>query len=170
MVSEPKQFGKPTHWEVRPDSITEGWTQGRAVPHANFYIGSADKYWGRVLDAARQAYGDPNIHYSTDNIGDGRHLVFGDGTRLPRDGTIVYHDAATKQNWAQNDDGTVSLVDPDAQPGSPIMPAGYRKIGDRYAPVKAALDGPAPDVGSRRRKTRRPWSLLIRRTWMWAEA
>ena len=134
-MSGPKQFGEPTHWEVRPDSVTEGWTQGWAAPHANFYIGSADKYWGRVLDEARKAYGDPNIRYSTDNVDQDRYLVFGDGSRLPADGTVVYHDAATGQNYRQNDDGTVC---PPGSDSTPITPSAYRKAADgSYAPLDA---------------------------------
>ena len=79
----------------------------------------------------------PNIHFNTDDVNQDRHLVFGDGTKLPENGMVVYHDAGTKQNWAQNDDGTVSPVGPDGNLGAPIAPTGYRKIGDRYAPVDA---------------------------------
>jgi Domain of unknown function (DUF4226) len=135
-VSGSKQFGEPTHWEVRPESITEGWTQGWAAPHANFYIGSADKYWGRVLDEAREAYGDPNIHYNTDNIDQDRCLVFGDGTRLPTDGAVVYHDSSTRQNFLQNTDGTVRPIGSDGRVGAPITPVAYRKAADgSYAPL-----------------------------------
>jgi hypothetical protein len=134
-VSGPKQFGEPTHWEVRPDSVTQGWTQGWAAPHANFYIGSADKYWGRVLDEARKAYGDPNIRYSTDDVHQDRYLVFGDGSRLPADGTVVYHNAATGQNYRQNGDGTVC---PPGNDSTPITPSAYRKAADgSYAPLDA---------------------------------
>ena len=135
-MSGPKQFGEPTHWDVRPDSIGEGWTQGWAAPHANFYIGSADKYWGRVLDEARQAYGDLNIHYNTDNIDQDRYLVFGDGARLPADGTVVYHDSSTGQNFLQNTDGSVCPIGNDGRAGAPITPVAYRRSADgSYAPV-----------------------------------
>jgi hypothetical protein len=135
-VSGPKQFGEPTHWDVRPESITEGWTQGWAAPHANFYIGSADRYWGRVLDEAREAYGDPNIHYNTDNIDQDRCLVFGDGTRLPADGAVLYHDSSNGQNFRQNSDGTVCPIDGDGRAGAPITPVAYRKGADgSYAPL-----------------------------------
>jgi hypothetical protein len=134
-VSGPKQFGEPTHWDVRPESITEGWTQGWAAPHANFYIGSADRYWGRVLDEAREAYGDPNIHYNTDNIDQDRCLVFGDGVRLPADGAVVYHDS-TGQSFRQNSDGTVCPIGRDGRAGAPITPVAYRKAADgSYAPL-----------------------------------
>jgi Domain of unknown function (DUF4226) len=116
--------------------MTEGWTQGWAAPHANFYIGSADKYWGRVLDEARQAYGDPDIHYNTDNIDQDRYLVFGDGARLPADGTVIYHDSPTGQNYLQNTDGTVCPIGNDGRAGAPITPAAYRRSADgSYAPV-----------------------------------
>jgi hypothetical protein len=135
-VSGPRQFDEPTHWEVRPESITEGWTQGWAAPHANFYIGSADNYWGRVLDEAREAYGDPNIHYNTDNIDQDRCLVFGDGTRLPADGAVVYHDSSTGKNFRQNSDGTVCPIGKDGVTGTPITPVAYRKSADgSYTPL-----------------------------------
>ena len=145
-----KHFGGVTHWGVwTPQTGTEGWSQpGWALPSdPTRYISKHDPYWVRVLDQARQAYGDPNMHYSTDNVADGRRLVFGDGTSAPPDGTIVYHDAATKQSWAQNDDGTVSLVGSDGYPGVPVVPAGYRKIGDRYAPVNDRGVQVGPQLG-----------------------
>ena len=92
-------------------------------------------------------YGDPNIHFNTDDVNQDRHLVFGDGTKLPENGMVVYHDAGTKQNWAQNDDGTVSPVGPDGNLGAPIAPTGYRKIGDRYAPVDARGQQIGPQLG-----------------------
>ena len=145
-----KHFGDNTSWGVwNRQGGSEGWSEpGWAMPsdHAR-YISKHDPYWGRVLDHARQTYGDPSIHYSTDNVGDERHLVFGDGTRLPDNGMIVYHDGASKQNWAQNDDGTVSLVDPDGRQGPSIPPAGYRKLGDHYAPVNATGQQIGPQLG-----------------------
>jgi hypothetical protein len=149
-VSGSKRFGDVTHWDVwNPNTGTEGWSQpGWALPSdPTRYISKNDAYWNRVLDDARQAYGDPSIHYSSDSIGDGRRLVFGDGTHLPADGMIVYHDAASGQNWAQNDDGTMSLLGADGQPGPPITAAGYRKIGDRYAPVNDSGQQIAPQLG-----------------------
>ena len=145
-----RQFGDVTHWDVWDRGTgVEGWSQpGWAVPSdPSRYISKHDPYWARVLQDARQAYGDPNIHYSTDNIGDGRRLVFGDGTSLPPDATIVYHDAASKRDWAQNDDGTVSLVGADGHPGAPVAPAGFRKIGDRYAPVDDRGEQVGPQLG-----------------------
>lgn len=145
-----KHFGDNTSWGVWDrKGGNEGWSEpGWAMPsdHSR-YIGRDDPYWGRVLDHARQAYGDPNIHYSTDNAGNERHLVFGDGTRLPDNGTIVYHDSGTNQTWAQNDDGTVSLLDSDGQQGPPTAPAGYRKVGDHYAPVNANGQQIGPQLG-----------------------
>ena len=144
-MSEPKQFGEPTHWEVRPRSMAEGWTQGWVPPNANFYIGSADKYWGRVLDEAREAYGDPDIHYNTDNIDQDRCLVFGDGARVPVDGAVVYHDASSGQNFRQNSDGTVCPIGSDGRTGAPITPAAYRKAADgAYAPLDTRGQQVAP--------------------------
>jgi hypothetical protein len=144
-MSGSKRFGDLTHWDVwNPKTGTEGWSQpGWALPSdPTRYISKNDAYWNHILDGAREAYGDPNIHYSTDSTGEGRRLVFGDGTNLPADGTIVYHDAATKQNWAQNDDGTMSLLGADGQ----YAPAPSRD-GDG---LKPAL--PAPGRGYRSQK------------------
>ncbi|WP_406813447.1 DUF4226 domain-containing protein [Mycobacterium sp. M23085] len=145
-----KHFGDNTSWGVwNRQGGGEGWSEpGWAMPsdHSR-YISKHDRYWDRVLDHARQAYGGPSIHYSTDNVGDERHLVFGDGTRLPGDDTIVYHDAGSGQNWAQNDDGTVSLVDPDGKQGPALAPAGYHKVNDHYAPVNANGQQIGPQLG-----------------------
>jgi hypothetical protein len=149
-VSKPKHFGDVTHWEAwDPRTGVLGWSEpGWASPsdHSR-YISGGDPYWNRVLDAARQTYGDPDIHYDTAHAADARHLVFGDGTRLPDDGMVVYHDAATKHDWAQNEDGTVSPVE-DGRPGAPITPSGYRKIGaEHYAPVNDRGQQIAPQLG-----------------------
>jgi Domain of unknown function (DUF4226) len=149
-MSGPKRFGDVTHWDVwNPKTGTEGWSQpGWALPaDPTRYISRNDAYWNRILDDARQAYGDPTIRYSSDSTGEGRRLVFGDGTDLPADGTIVYHDAATGRNWSQNDDGTMSLLGADGRPGTPVTAAGYRKIGDHYAPVNDSGQQIAPQLG-----------------------
>ncbi len=122
---------------------SDGWSSpGWVMPsdHSR-YIGRYDNaYWDRVLSDARKNYGDPNIRYNTDDPFHERYLVFGDGTRLPGDGTVVYHDAHTKQNFIQNDDGTVQLAGPDgrAVPGAPEAPAAYRRGPDgQVAPINA---------------------------------
>jgi len=136
MVSGPKTFGDPTHWGVRPESMPDGWTRGWVPPNADFYIDKADKYWGRVLDEARQAYGDPNIHYNTNQVDQERYLVFGDGTRLPEDGTVVYHDCSNGRTFRQNSDGTVCPIGDDGRAGAPLSPAAYRRAANgSYAPV-----------------------------------
>ena len=128
------------HPERKPE---DGWNKpGWEMPsNHGRYIGSQDhQYWDRVLDDARKSYGDPNIRYNTDDPFKERYLVFGDGTRLPSDGTVVYHDAHTKQNFIQNDDGTVQLAGPDgrAVPGTPEAPAAYRRGPDgQVAPINA---------------------------------
>ncbi len=152
-MTETKNFGDVSWAEYAPRPGA-GW---RMPSDPSRYISVDDPYWGRVLDSARKAYGDPNIHFDTgqpssryDSIGDvaqPRHLVFGDGTRLPADGTVVYHDAVTKHDWAQNKDGTASLMGPDGHPGPPVAPAGYRKIGDQYAPVNVNGQQIAPQLG-----------------------
>jgi hypothetical protein len=145
-----KHFGDPTHWGVWDrHGGSEGWSEpGWALPaDPSRYISRNDPYWDRVLQQARRAYGDPDIHYSTDSTGEDRQLVFGDGTRLPQDGAIVYHDSVSRQNWAQNDDGTMSLVGADGTPGPALGPAGYRRIGDQYAPVNDRGQQIAPQLG-----------------------
>ena len=128
---------------------SEGWTEpGWALPQdPTHYISRHDPYWDQVLDRARHTYGDPNIHYDTDIPGSDRHLVFGDGTKLPEDGKVVYHNSGTKQDWAQNDDGTTSLIGPDGKPGPPMPPAGYRKQDDQYAPINDHGQQVAPLLG-----------------------
>jgi Domain of unknown function (DUF4226) len=134
----PKHFDQLTHWnswdEARNRGI-EGWSEpGWALPNDNTrYISRDDQYWNRVLDDARATYGDRNIHFNTDNHSEDRYLVFGDNTRLPADGTVIYHNPATHQNWIQNDDGTVSL-EGSTQP--PMAPVGYRPAdGGTFAPI-----------------------------------
>jgi hypothetical protein len=145
-----RQFDNQTHWGTwDPSEGTEGWSQpGWALPSdPSRYISKHDPYWGQVLDKARHTYGDPNIHYDTDSEGQDRHLVFGDGAKLPDDGKVVYHNSDTKQDWAQNDDGTTSLIGPDGKPGPAIPPAGYRKLDDQYAPINANGQQVAPLLG-----------------------
>jgi hypothetical protein len=147
-VSGPQYFGDLTHWDkTHADPNSNEPAGGWYPPGQNYFIRDTDPCWNRVLDQARQAYGDPNIHYNTDSDWEDRHLVFGDGTNLPEDGMVVYHDSGTKQNWAQNGDGTASLVGADGKPGPPITPTGYRKIGDRYAPVDSHGQQIAPQLG-----------------------
>lgn len=127
----PKHFGHPTNWGKDTSGATLGG--GWYPPGSKDYIGPADPMWGNLLDQARKQYGDPGIRFDTGNTWEDRHLVFSDGTPLPQDGSIVYRDG--DKTWAQNDDGTASLVGPDGKPGPPVAPSGYRKIDDQYAPV-----------------------------------
>ncbi|WP_431240913.1 DUF4226 domain-containing protein (plasmid) [Mycolicibacterium aichiense] len=130
-----KHFGD-VQWDSGHEMI--GWNPGRGwrMPSdRGSYITVDDPYWGHVLDNARKTYGDPKIHFDTDDQAKARHLVFGDGSALPADGSVVYHDGPHKQNWAQNDDGTVALIGPDGTAGPAFLPPGYRRFGDRYAPV-----------------------------------
>lgn len=143
-----KHFGDHTHWDKSGADGNHGEAAGGwCRPGDDHFISPKDPCWNRVLDQARTAYGDPGIHYDTDNPWQDRHLVFGDGTRLPSDGALVYHDAATKRTWAQNEDGSVSLVGSDGRPGAPLAPVGYRRVGDRYAPVDDRGDQIGPQLG-----------------------
>ena len=144
-----KHFGD-VHWDSYTPRPGAGW---RMPSDPGRYISADDPYWGRILDGARAAYGDPHIRFDTDRVVDAagraqpRQLVFGDGTALPADGTVVYHDAVGKQTWVQNDDGTASLVQLDGSLSPPASPVGYRKVGDRYAPLNAAGQQIAPQLG-----------------------
>lgn len=123
-----------------------GWT----VPGDGHYIGDADKYWGWILQKARAQYGDPGIRFNTNDTYQPRYLVFGDGTRVPADRTLVYHDPTSKKNWIQNDDGSVTPADSDFKPvAAPVIPAGYRRTPDgTYAPVDAQGNQISALVGS----------------------
>ena len=124
-------------WNPGEDNGVRGFSdQGWALPQdPSRYISFSDPYWGSVRDHARAVYGDPNIHYDTDDLTKPRHLVFGDGTRLPEDGRVVYHNTDSKQDWAQNKDGTASLVNPDGSLAPPTKPTSYRQQGSQYAPL-----------------------------------
>ncbi len=122
-----------------------GWT----VPGDGNYIEDADKYWGWILGKARDQYGDPGIRFNTDDTYQQRYLVFGDGTRVPVDRTLVYHDAAAKKNWIQNDDGTVTPADESFKPvAAPFLPAGYRRLDGKFAAVDARGDQVSAPVAS----------------------
>ncbi len=139
-----KHFGHPVSWGKDPSGSSFG---GWYSPGADYYIGPADPVWGSLLDEARKIYGDNEIHFDTGKTWEDRHLVFGDGTRLPADGTVVYHDRGSGQNWVQNDDGTAALVGPDGRPGPPVAPVGYRRIDGGYAPLDATGRQIAPRLG-----------------------
>ena len=150
----PRKFDH-TSWGVwHPErKSADGWSKpGWEMPsNHGRYIGSQDhQYWDKVLDDARKTYGDPNIRYNTDDPFKERYLQFGDGTRLPSDGTVVYHDGHTKQNFIQNDDGTVQLAGPDgkAVPGTPEAPAAYRRGPDgQVAPINSRGQQVGPLMG-----------------------
>lgn len=135
----PKKF-EQVEWDpwVKEGNVQGFSTPGWAMPSdSSRYISKDDPYWTQTMWDARLAYGDPNIHYNTDESGEQRYLVFGDGIRLPENGQVVYHDSLAKQNYIQNTDGTVTRTDSDGNPqGEPFWPSGYRKNEDgRYAPV-----------------------------------
>ena len=137
-MTEAKKFDDLTHWDGLPVIHTAGgWAPGWRPPGQEWNIGQNDPYWDRVLQSARETYGDPNIHYSTDNIYGDRRLQFGDGRSLPSDGSIVYHDSRTMQNFVQNDDGTVTRQAPAGNSfGEPFRPVAYRPgDGGSYAPI-----------------------------------
>ncbi|WP_099020952.1 hypothetical protein [Mycolicibacterium palauense] len=130
------KFDGQTTWEPT-DGLRFTWNGGWEVPGQDFVIDKEDLYWTTNLDKAQRAYGDPNIHYNTDDNGAERYLVFGDGTRVPADGTLAYRDSASNQNWINNGDGTFTKADQNFKPmGQAFPPAGYRRMADgRYAPI-----------------------------------
>lgn len=143
-MTRARRFDEQTHWDHDPGGVRVGGA-GWAPPGADFFIDRADPYWGRVLDKARHAYGDPNMHFNTDQVGRERLLVFGDGTPVPRDGSLAYHDAANNKTYLLNDDGTVSPLDPNGAVGQPVSPAGFRRTADgQYAPTDATGHQVAP--------------------------
>ena len=143
-MTEPRKFDEPTGWDHDPGGPRLGGA-GWAPPGANYFIDRADPYWGHVLDKARTAYGDPNMHYSTDDVGRQRRLVFGDDTPVPADGSLAYRDAADHRSYLLNTDGTVSPLGTDGAVGQPIPPAGFRRTADgAFAPVDGAGHQVAP--------------------------
>jgi hypothetical protein len=138
-MTQARTFDELTSWHHVPTvgfglGWDPGWRPGGGALDAN--ISSADPYWGRVLDKAKTAYGDPNMHFDTADPQQDRHLVFGDGTRVPAGGQLAYHDSAGKQTYLLNDDGSVSPLGANGQGGQPIFPAGFRKTADgKVAPV-----------------------------------
>jgi hypothetical protein len=143
-MTQARRFDEQTHWDRDPGGVRAGGA-GWAPPGADFFIDRADPYWGRVLDKARHAYGDPNMHFNTDSVGQERQLVFGDGSPVPRDGSLAYRDAANDKTYLLNDDGTVSPLDPNGAVGQPVSPAGFRRTADgRYAPIDSTGHQVAP--------------------------
>ncbi|MGJ6127455.1 hypothetical protein QN239_33280 [Mycolicibacterium sp. Y3] len=140
--SDARKFGDATTWRTWDASHGQGWhTPGWALTDdPSRYISKDDPAWTVVKANAQTAYGDPNIHFNTDDTSSERFLVFGDGTRLPNDGTVVYHDAASGKNWIQNTDGSVTVADKNFKPTGPAFdPLGYRRSADgkMYMPVDA---------------------------------
>jgi Domain of unknown function (DUF4226) len=143
-MTQTNRFDEQTHWDHDPGGVRAGGA-GWAPPGADFFIDRADPYWGRVLDKARQAYGDPSMHFDTDSVGQERRLVFGDGTAVPRDGSLAYRDAANDKTYLLNNDGTVSPLDPNGTVGQPVSPAGFRRTAQgNYAPIDSTGHQVAP--------------------------
>jgi hypothetical protein len=143
-MTRARRFDEQTHWDHDPGGVRAGGA-GWAPPGADFFIDRADPYWGRVLDKARHAYGDPNMHFNTDRVGQERQLVFGDGSPVPRDGSLAYHDAANDKTYLLNDDGTVSPLGANGPVGQPVSPAGFRRTADgMYAPIDSTGHQVAP--------------------------
>jgi len=143
-MTQAARFDEQTHWDQDPGGLRAGGA-GWAPPGADVFIDRADPYWGRVLGEARRAYGDANMHFNTDSVGQERLLVFGDGTPVPRDGSLAYRDAANNTTYLLNTDGTVSLLGPNGVAGPPITPSGFRRTPeDRYAPIDSAGHQVAP--------------------------
>ncbi len=147
-MTQTRRFDEQTHWDHDPGGLRAGGA-GWAPPGANFFIDRADPYWGHVLAKARTAYGDPNVHFNTDDVGQERRLVFGDGTTVPTDGSLAYRDAANHRTYLLNNDGTVSPLDTNGAAGQPVAPAGFRRSSDGgYAPVDSSGHQVAPLTAS----------------------
>lgn len=141
---QPQHSGERTQWDASRDPA--GANSGWYVPGEDWFIRPIDSYWQNLLDKTRTAYGDPNIRYNTDDISQPRYLQFGDGTPLPKDGTVIYHNTDAKQNFVRNTDGSLTRQDFNGNPlgAGAFSPAGYRKVGDQYAPVDASGAQVAP--------------------------
>ena len=155
-MTQASRFDEQTHWDHDPGGVRAGGA-GWAPPGADFFIDRADPYWGRVLDKARNAYGDPNMHFSTDSVGQERRLVFGDGTAVPRDGSLAYRDAANDKTYLLNSDGTVTPLDPNGTVGQPVSPGAGQLCAHRlHGPSGGAVDdGTASDAERLSRRERR---------------
>jgi hypothetical protein len=98
-MTETRKFDEQTHWGPDPGGLRAGGA-GWAPPGANSFIDRADPYWGHVLDKARTAYGDPNMSFNTNDVGQERRLIFGDGSAVPADGSLAYRDARRHQTYS----------------------------------------------------------------------
>jgi Domain of unknown function (DUF4226) len=147
-MTQARTFDELTSWHQLPVAgfglgFDPGWRPTGGAFDDN--ISRSDPYWGRVLDKAKTAYGDPHMHYDTADPHQDRHLVFADGTRVPPGGQLAYHDTTSKQTYVLNEDGSVSPLDGNGQAGQPIFPAGFRKTSDgTVAPVDAGGRQVAP--------------------------
>lgn len=134
-----RTFGDLTFWHrLQPLTIGGGWDPGWRPAGGAFSpnIARADSYWGEVLGRARSAYGDPGMRFNTDDPTQDRYLLFGDGTRVPADGSLAYHDSASGTTYLLNTDGSVSPLGPTGHAGDPIQPAGLRRGADGgWAPI-----------------------------------
>jgi hypothetical protein len=143
-MTETRKFDEQTHWGPDPGGLRAGGA-GWAAPGSSSFIDRADPYWGHVLDKARTAYGDPNMSFNTNDVGEERRLVFGDGSAVPADGSLAYRDAGRHQTYLLNNDGTVSPLPANGAPGQPIAPAGFRRTDNgTYAPLDSSGHQVAP--------------------------
>ena len=147
----PEKFTTETQWGTWEENQNHGSvglsSPGWALPSdPSRYIGKSDPYWVSTLANAQQKYGDPGIRYNTNDISQQRFLQFSDGTPLPKDGTVLYHNTAASQNFVRNADGSLSRQDFNGNPlgTGTFSPAGYRKAGDEYAPVDSSGNQVAP--------------------------
>jgi Domain of unknown function (DUF4226) len=143
-----RMFGDLTHWDRFHGGTGLFGSSGWCPPGQTWFIEDADKYWGNVLDKARSAYGDPGMHFNTGDPNQDRHLVFGDGTAVPSDGSLAYRDTASKTTYLLNDDGSVTPLDANGHAGLPMVPAGFRQNADGgFAPVDPSGNQVAPLLG-----------------------
>ena len=127
-MTETRKFDEQTD-RAHPAACGRG--SGLGAAGSNSFIDRADPYWGHVLDKARTAYGDPHMSFNTNDVGQDRRLVFGDGSAVPptahwrtetQDVTRPYLSSTTT--------GTVSPLAANGAPGQPITPAGFRRTDD----------------------------------------
>ena len=145
-----KKFGDRTHWDR--EGGFNGNEFGWRPPGDAWTIAKSDPYWGQVIERAKKAYGDPNVHYNTDSVTRERFLVFGDGTRIPEDGSLAYR--TNGKTYLQNDDGTFALQNADGSAGQGFPPAGWKynkddgsfhPVDNRGQQIGAGVDNPPPN-------------------------
>ena len=147
-MTSPRRFDEPTHWDHDPGGPRLGGS-GWAPPGAQLFIDQADPYWGHVLDKARHAYGDPNMHFSTDSVGQQRSWCSATAPRCPATVRWPIATRPTTRLIYSTTTAPFRLLGPNGPVGQPVSPAGFRRTPDgSYAPVDSFGHQVAPLTGA----------------------